>query len=193
MDIRREESTRIYSIQVERRASRYASVLGLLFGAVFLGWYALNVPSAIANDIRNFPASFRSEPVLTIAFAVLKFLGYILFPYVAGMWVYVPIKDFVGPRARKGKLAEVASLPVGTGGTWWASFPLLGWLLAWGMPVPVRPAMTRIRVGEWEFNVPDAPELGQVLRREELLGQEVVFTLGALNRVLSIERIPPLQ
>jgi hypothetical protein len=180
---------KVYSLEMDRRTPRYAGLLGLMIGAAFLAWYAVEVRSAIASDIRNFPVSFHSDPALTVAFAILKLWGYLWFPYIAGTWVYVPLRDFLGKRVKRGKLVEVVNVPVGQGASWWASIPLLAWFLSWGMPVPGRSAMKVVRLGEWEFRVPDAPVLNQVLADGNVISKEVVVSLGAFNRILSIELI----
>jgi hypothetical protein len=187
MEIEEGKQTEIYSLEMDRRVSPYAGVLGLIFGAAFLGWYGVEVQSSVASDIRNFPSSFHSDPVLTIIFSLLKVWGYLWFPYLAATWVYAPVRDIAAKRVRRGKLLEVVSVPAGEGATWWASIPLLGWFLSWGMPVPGRSAMKVIRLGEQKFRVPNAPALDNVLMREDLIGKEVHFSLGAFNRVLSIE------
>ena len=189
MEIEGQKPANIYSLEMDRRVPPYARLLGFIFGVAFLGSYALEVRSAVVSDVRNFPAAFHSEPALTVAFAALKLGGYIWFPYVAATWVYVPIRDLLAKRVRRGMLLEVVSIPAGEGATWWASLPLLGWFLSWGMPVPGRSAMKLVRVGERVFRVPDAPALNEIVTREDLIGQEVVLSLGAFNRVLSIELV----
>jgi hypothetical protein len=183
------KSTKVYGVEIDRRVPPYVSLLGLVAGAAFLGWYGAEVRSAVASDVRNFPASFHSDPALTVVFTILKTWGYLWFPYIAATWVYVPVRDFLAKRVSSGRLVEVVNVPVGQGVPWWAHVPLLGWFLSWGMPVSGRSPMKQIRLGERVFRVPDAPALSQVLSREDVIGNEVVFSLGAFNRVLSIELV----
>jgi hypothetical protein len=175
-----------YDVRMDRRAAHLVRFLFCGFGMGFLVLYCIRIRSVVSADIDNFPMAFRESAVLTLLFGAVKVLAYFLFPYLAATWVYVPIRDFLATRV-KGELLGFESLPAGQGAAWWASVPFLGWFLSWGMPVPGRSSMKAIRIGRREFRVPDAPELDRVLADGDLVGKQVVFTLGAFNRVLSIE------
>ena len=51
--------------------------------------------------------------------------------------------------------------------------------------------MKVVRLEEREFRIPDAPALNDVVAQGGVIGNEVVFSLGAFNRVLSIELVSP--
>jgi hypothetical protein len=186
MGIEKPKTALAYDGQLDRRAPPVVRFLFFGFGVGFLVLYCADIRSIISADIENFPMAFRESAALTLLFTCVKVLAYLLFPYVAATWVYVPIRDFLATRV-EGELLSVESIPAGRGVTWWASVPLLGWLMSWGMPVPGRSKMKVIRIGGREVRVPDRPELNRVLAGGELVGKQVVFTLGAFNRVLSIE------
>lgn len=184
------ERAKIYEIAVDRNLPAFMGVIGALIAGAFLTWYCFGIVTAVSGDINSFPAAFRSNPVLTIFFAVLKFGAYILFPFIAATWVYIPIRDFVVRKRVQGRLGGVSDFPGMDRLPLWARVPFLGWFLSWGMPVPGRSAMKNIRLDTREIQVPLSPVLSQVLSQENIAGKELVFLLGAFNRVLSIELVP---
>ena len=182
---------RVYSREMDRSLPPYMSLVGLVAGGVFLVWYGLEIRSAITSDLHNLSASFRSSPVLTVAFATLKLFGYVWFPYIAATWVYVPLRNYLGKRVYGGRLLEVVNITSQGCRIWWTRVPLLSWFLSWGMPVPGMSPTKRIHLGERVFCIPDAPSLSQVLSNQNVVGHETRFSFGAFNRVLSIELVRP--
>lgn len=67
------------------------------------------IRGAAVGDIRDFPASFRSLPTLTIACAMLKLAAYFLFGVLFALMVYVPWRNLWLKRVVSRELKSVST------------------------------------------------------------------------------------
>lgn len=159
-------STTIYDGSKNSRFNPLAGVFTFALGTGLLGWYLTGIGGAVAADIRNFPASFQSLPMLTVAFALLKLVAYLSFGTLFALMVYVPLRNLWFRRVVSGELESVPT-----------------------RIAKKRSVVLSIKVGQRIIRVIDRADLSSNLNERAAVGDQLRFTIGAFNRVLKVEKL----
>jgi hypothetical protein len=160
--------------------NRGGQIILLVLGTLLAIRYALGVGREIAHNLVTFPASYRSFPVLTLLLSLLALCAYVLFPCVALVMIYIPVRNLFLNRVITGKLLSE-----------------IQWHTDDEAIMEIRIGTTKLHVhdrGRIQFQrqhlqVRDLDNLGSILGDESLVGCELRLRVGAFNRVLSVERM----
>jgi len=155
----------IYDVSEQPRFRPSAGILTFALGLGMLIWYGWHIRGAVASDIRNFPASYRSFPLVTIAFAVFKMVAYVSFGVLFALMVYVPVRNLWLGRVVTGVPHSVSSVTKG------------------------RRVLLSIQVNGGIITLRGAGGLEPLLQDSVTCGDRLRLTIGAFDSLLKIEKL----
>jgi hypothetical protein len=160
-------STTLYDASSDPQFNPFAGIFTLSLGIVLLAWYLRGIVGAVEGDIHNFSAAFHESPVLTLLFAVLKPIAYVLFGTLFMLMIYGPMRNLLFKRVVSGNLRSVSVNETKKSNL-----------------------ILSVEIGHSTLVLSNRGRLGEILCDEQLLGHELKFTLGAFNRVYKVEKLP---
>jgi len=159
-------SLTIYEANEAGPVRRFSGLLTLALGVVLSAWYARDIGKTVRGDIETFLPSFKTLPILTVVFAVFKFVAYIAFGALFVIMIYVPLRNLLLNRLLIGRIDSVEQNNE-RGHRTYVSVKLNG----------------RI------FRFRDPGGLKSALDEKTSPGDSVRFVLGAFGRVEKVEKL----
>jgi hypothetical protein len=158
--------TTLYDASSDSHFNPFAGILTLSLGIALLVWYLWGIVGAVQGDIHAFTAAFHESRMLTSIFLVLKPVAYLLFGGLFMLMIYVPMRNLFFKRVVSGNLRSMSA-----------------------QTKKKNKRVLSVEIGLCTLVLPDRGDLSEILCDDQLLGQELRFTLGAFNRVYKLEKL----